>query len=155
MNGQAVHILLGTHGIELLVNTDFLCGNVDIVVWDKGFLVGFDSAVGNNFLPTSINLLASLYAKFIHSLIYHLLEGLIPHIHHKPALLGSKQVAGSADVQVLHCDVESAAQIGEFFYSAEAPARIFRNRCQWRHNQIAESLAVGTPHTTAELVKVA
>lgn len=51
--------------------------------------------------------------QFGDSLVENLLISLVAKILHESALLGAKQVARTADVEVLHGEIEAAAQFGE------------------------------------------
>ena len=70
-------------------------------------------------------------------------------------MFASEQIPGSPDIQILHGDIESAAQIGKSFDSSQTPAGIIRNGYHRRHYQIAERLGIGPSHPSPELMKVA
>ena len=51
------------------------------------------------------------HAQFIHGFRQNLLVGFVAHIGNEAALLGTQKVTGSPDIQILHGNVETAAQV--------------------------------------------
>ena len=92
--------------------------------------------------------------QFGDSLVENLLISLVAKILHESALLGAKQVARTAYVEVLHGEIEAAAQFGEVLQSLKAASCLGREHRLRRRKQVAERLAVGTSNATAHLVKV-
>ena len=88
------------------------------------------------------------------SLRENLLVGFITEIFHKTALLRAQQITRTTDIQVLHGEIEAAAQFTERFQSLQT-ATCLRGKCalRWRH-QIAESLLVASSYASTHLMQV-
>ena len=84
----------------------------------------------------------------------NLLIGFITQVLHESALLRPEQIAGTTDVEVLHGEIESAAQFGKSLQGLQTSACLLCQHRAWRCQQIAEGLAVAAPHTSAHLMKV-
>ena len=93
--------------------------------------------------------------QFVDSLREDFLICLISQIFHKSRLLCTQQVACSANVQILHCQRESATKVCKGLKSLQTPAALCRKICQRWSEEIAESLPVATSHTATHLVEVA
>ena len=104
----------------------------------------FGNEVGGGFLIPQL----------CHGLVENLLIGLVAEVGDEAALLGTQQIAGTTDVEVLHGDVDAAAQVGEILQSLQPSAAVRGQGCQRRCEQITESLAVAAPHTATHLVQV-
>ena len=87
------------------------------------------------------------HPQFLHGFGQNLLVSFITHIGDEAALFGPQKITGTADIQILHGNVEAAAQVREFFNGPQAPAGIVRNGNKRRHNEIAESLLIRPAHT--------
>ena len=96
-----------------------------------------------------------LVAQFLDGLGKYLLIGFVTQIGDETALFGSQKVTGTTDVEVLHGNVYSAAQVAIILNGLQASACVCAERCKRRGKQIAESLLVASSHTSAHLVKVA
>ena len=70
-------------------------------------------------------------------------------------MLGTQHVAGTADVEVLHGNVYTTAQVGEVFDGLQAAACLLREAAEGWGKQVAEGLLVAAAYTSAHLVKVA
>ena len=88
------------------------------------------------------------------SLRENLLVGFITQIFHKTALLRAQQITRTADIQVLHGEIEAATQFAERLQSLQTATRL-RSKCtlRWRH-QIAESLLVASSYASTHLMQV-
>ena len=69
-------------------------------------------------------------------------------------MLGSQHVAGSADVEVLHGNMNAASQFREAFDSLQPAACLLGERTQWRRKEITERLAIASSYAAAKLVQV-
>ena len=94
----------------------------------------------------------ALAAQFGHSLGQNLLVGFESDVGDVAALLGAEQVTRTANIEVLHRDVESRAQIRELLDGAQSASRIVGQQLVGRREQVAVGLLVGAPHATAHLV---
>lgn len=47
--------------------------------------------------------------------------GLEADVGDESALFGTQEIAGPSDVEILHGDIETASQVGEFFDGLESP----------------------------------
>ena len=117
-------------------------------------LVGFHSAVLDETLAGLLGGNARFHAQFLHRLGQDLLVGFKAHVGDEAALLRAQQVAGAADVQVLHRDVETAAQVGELLDGLQAAPGVLRDGNERRNHQIAERLPVGAAHAAPQLMQV-
>ena len=88
------------------------------------------------------------------SLRENLLVGFITQIFHKTALLRAQQITRTADIQVLHGEIEAATQFAERLQRLQTATRL-RSKCtlRWRH-QIAESLLVASSYASTHLMQV-
>ncbi len=115
-------------------------------------IAGLDVFAGFEFFGIEI---AELFVfQLTDSLVENLLIGLVAQVFHEAALLGTQQIARTTDVQILHSEVETTAQVREGLQSLQAPACFGRHRTAWRGQQIAEGLAVATAHTATHLMQV-
>ena len=101
-----------------------------------------------------VEILELIVLQFGHGLRQNLLIGLIAQVLHEAALLSAEQVAGAADVKILHGKVETTAEVGERLQCLQASARLGCEHAAGRREQVAERLAVAAPHPTAHLMKV-
>src|SRR5690606_3142950 len=84
-----------------------------------------------------------------------LVVGLEADVVHEAALLRAEQVAGAADVEVLHGDVDAAAEVAELFDGLQALAAEVGQQVRTGREQVAVGLAVAAAHAPAQLVQVA
>ena len=96
-----------------------------------------------------------LVLQFFDSLGKNLLVGLVAEVGDEATLLGTQQVARTADVQILHGNVDAAAEVGEVLDGLQTPTGILRQGTQRRGHEVAEGLLVRPPHATAHLMQVA
>ena len=102
-----------------------------------------------------IEVVELLVLQFGYCLRENLLVGFVTQVFHESALFGTQQVAGTTDIQVLHGEVETAAQVAEGFQGFQSAACVEGERSLRRSYQIAECLLVATPHSASHLVQVA
>ena len=119
-----------------------------------GGLVGFDGAVVHELLRARTQLDAGFHPQFLHGLGQDLLVSLVTHVGDETALLGPQEVAGAADIQVLHGDVEAAAQVAELLDGVQPAAGLVGQGNQRRHDEVAERFLVASSHAAAELMQV-
>ena len=96
-----------------------------------------------------------LVLQFGDGLRQNLLIGFVAQVFHKSTLFRAKEVTRPPDVEVLHGEVESAAQFGECLERLQ-PSSCFG--CEYafgRSYEVAERLLVAAPHTSPHLVQVA
>ena len=142
-------------GIKLLVDTDLLRLHLDVGIRNEGREVSLDSAVLDVCLIDIPGGYAGLHTEFVHSFGKYFLVCLVAHVGNETALLRTKQVSRSADIQILHCNVESASEVGELLYCLEPAPGIVRKGGERRHDQVAECLLVRPSYTASELMQVA
>ena len=87
-----------------------------------------------------------------HSLIQNLHIRLITQVGNESRLLGAQQITRTANIQVLHGDMDTGTQVAELLESLQSPATLYGQCRQRRCQQIAESLAVAASHTASHLV---
>ena len=92
--------------------------------------------------------------QFVYGLLQNLLIGFVAEVGDEAALFGPQHVAGSPDVEVLHGDVDAAAQLGEVLDCLQAAACLLRKARQRRGEEVAESFPVAPPDASAQLVQV-
>ena len=117
-------------------------------------MVSFHGTILHESLAGLLGDDACLHTQFLHRLGQNLLIRFKAHVGNETALFRAQQVAGAADIQILHRDIEAAAQVGEFLDGLQATARVLRNRDERRNHQITESLPVGPAYATPQLVQV-
>ena len=110
LSGDAVYFAVVGEGVQHLVEADLFGRNVYVIVRDEGGLVGFDGAVLNEETVPELGY-SGFDAKFLHGLGKDFLIGFVAHVGDEAALFGPKEVAGAADVEVLHGNVEAAAKV--------------------------------------------
>ena len=91
----------------------------------------------------------------MHCLGKNLLVCLVTEVGNETALLGSQQVAGSANVKVLHGYVHAATELAEALDGLKTSAGIGWQRLPWWREHIAERLSLASSHASAHLVQVA
>ena len=84
----------------------------------------------------------------------NLLVGLVSQIGDETALFGPQEIAGAADVEILHSDVDAAAEVGKTLDGLEAAATVVGQGTEGRRHEIAEGFLTTATHTTAHLVQV-
>ena len=117
---EAVHQLLfhfvhlGDLGAarQLLVQGHALEAVLDVFLGHEGVLGELDFRVEGRQDLGPLHLL--------HGLAQHAVVGLEAHRRDVPALLQPQDVAGPADLQVAHGDLEAAAQVGELLQGIQA-----------------------------------
>ena len=97
----------------------------------------------------------ALIPQLHHCLVENFLVCLVSQVADESALLCTEQVSGTADVQVLHGDVDAAAQFAEVLEGLQSAACVRRQGGQWWRKQVAECLSVAASHTSTHLVEVA
>src|SRR5690606_37562967 len=95
-----------------------------------------------------------VFLKFFDCLIHDLLVCLKPDFIDKSALFATKQVACTANFQVLHRDVESASKFTELLQGMNPLARIFGHHRERRRYEIAESFFVASSNPSSHLMQV-
>ena len=93
--------------------------------------------------------------QFQHRLFQNLLIGFVAQVGNKAALFGAQQIAGAANVEVLHSDLNAGAEVGKTLNGIEAAHRHGREGSFGRNREVAKRLAIAAPHPPAELVQVA
>ena len=84
----------------------------------------------------------------------NLLIGLISQIGDETTLLGAQEIAGAADVEILHGDVDAAAEIGKALDGLQAAATVVGQGAEGRRHEIAEGFLAAASHATTHLVQV-
>jgi hypothetical protein len=69
-------------------------------------------------------------------------------------LLRPDQVAGTADLEVAHGDVETRAEFGEFFYRPQAHAALLSQRLALGHQQVGVGPFAGAADPATDLVEL-
>ena len=80
------------------------------------------------------------------------LIGLVSQIGDETTLFGSQEIAGAADVEILHGDVNAAAEVGKTLDGLQAAATVVGQRAEGRCHEIAEGFLAAATHTTTHLV---
>ncbi|MEZ4808218.1 MAG: hypothetical protein R2815_12215 [Flavobacteriales bacterium] len=81
--------------------------------------------------------------------------GLEADVVDEAALFRAEQVARATDVEVLHGDVDAAAEVAELLDGLQALAREVGQQVRAGREQVAVGLPVAAPHAAAQLVQVA
>ena len=84
----------------------------------------------------------------------NLLIGLVAQIGHETTLLRTQQIPGTANVKILHGNVDSAAQIREILDGLQSAPTVIGQCAERGRHEIAESLLTAATHTTAHLVQI-
>ena len=105
-----LYFLFGSDGIELLVNSDFLRIDIDVIIGDERGLVRLYRTVAHIEIIVRLGLEAGFHAEFLHRFGKDLLVGFKAHVGNETALFRSEQVSGPPGIQILHGDVEAAAE---------------------------------------------
>ena len=92
--------------------------------------------------------------EFHDGLLEDLDVGLVAEIGNEARLFGTQQIAGATDVEVLHGDMDAAAEVAEVLQRLQTSAALHGQVGQWRCQQVAERLAVAAAHTATHLVQV-
>lgn len=112
-------VFLALYRIEFLIKRYAFTLLRYVVGRQQQFEIALYYAVGDIFGVFALSILVGIklaeffVAKLGDRLFQDLLIGLVAQIGDESALLGTEQIAGSADVEVLHCDVDSAPEIGK------------------------------------------
>ena len=154
-----VEFLFGGEVVELFVEQQALADAGDVVVGQEHFEVGFDDALFD-VLFGFFHFVAEEVAEFgLFEFVDGFVEDFVVHVvadvADEAALLGAKDVACAADVEVAHGDVESAADGAEFLDGFEAFLGLVGEDAVGGDEQVAEGFFVAAPHTAAHLVEVA
>ena len=80
--------------------------------------------------------------------------GLVAQIGHKTTLLRTQQIPGTANVEILHGNVDSAAQIREILDGLQSAPTVIGQCAERGRHEIAKSLLTAAAHTTAHLVQI-
>ena len=163
---EGFDLVVGLHIVEFTVQGDAFVLLRHITGGEHQFQVGVHHAVGDKLGATFQRITVICGAcsecvgkffgtQFGDGLLEHALVGLIAQVGDEAALLGSQQVARTADVQVLHGNLDAGAQVAETLDGLQAAARIGCQRLARRHEQVAEGLAAAAPHAASQLVQVA
>src|SRR6266480_4787568 len=81
-----------------------------------------------------------------------------PQVHvesdrvHETRLLGSEEIAGTAQLEILERDLVSGAELGVVLENRQAAVRIFVDRV--RHEQVAARAPMRAPDASAKLIKL-
>jgi hypothetical protein len=93
--------------------------------------------------------------QFAYGLFQDLVVGLEADVVDEAALFRAEQVARATDVQVLHGDVDAAAQVAELLDGLQAFAAEVGQQVRAGCEQVAVGLLVAAAHATAQLVQIA
>ena len=119
-----VYTLVRNHRIEFLVDSYLLRRHAYVRVRNERHLVRLNGTVGYIRLINVARGESCLHSEFFHGFGKYLLIGFKAHISDETALFRSKKVAGPTDIEVLHRNIEPAAEVGERLYGLEAAACI-------------------------------
>ena len=159
----SVELVVVVDVVELAVEQHTLCAARHIGIGEVHLEVALHGAVLHEGIACEVVALRYLLGvhvgklvvlQFGDRLVEYLLIRLVAKVLHKSALLGTEQIARTADVEVLHGEVEAATQFGEVLQSLQSAACLGGERRLRRCKQIAERLAVGATYATAHLVEV-
>ena len=92
--------------------------------------------------------------EFCHGFGQNLLVGFVAEVGNETALLGSQQVAGTTDVEVLHGNVYAGTEVGKVLDGLQTPAAVVGKGGKRRGKKVTERLSVATTYTSAHLMKV-
>src|SRR3989338_6236592 len=87
-------------------------------------------------------------------LVQHPAIEIEPHGCDVAVLLGAEDVARTADLEVLHREVETGPEVAEAFDRLEAPPGLLGEDGVLRHEKISERRAVEAADAAAQLVKL-
>ena len=143
------HVGFSFHVVKLLIEADAFAFLRDVIGRQHQLEVGVDNAVrhvcgvvvGVRCLAVAESVGKLFGGEFQHGFFEHFLIGFVAQVGNESALFGTEQVAGAAYVEVLHGNVNAAAQVGEAFDGLQATSRGGPERLAGRHEQIAERLA--------------
>ncbi len=160
---EGLDLVIGLHVVEFAVERDALILLGNIACGKHQFQVGVHYAVGDKLgrvllfasLGGGVHGRKLLGAQFGDSLFQDALIGLVAQVGDEAALLGAQQVARTANVEVLHGDLDARAQVAETLDGLQAAARVGAQGLAWRYQQVAEGLAAAASHASAQLVQVA
>ena len=160
---EAVNILVLGHGVELPVKLHSLRDARDVVVGQERLVVDRDLSVCHELGQSVILSHIIAREKFLElggfklndGLGEHLLVGLVAHVCYEARLLSPEDVSSTADVKVLHGDIEARAEVGKLLDNLQPPARLLRKGGEWRREKIAKGLLIASPDAPAELMELA
>ena len=108
-------------GVKFLVQTQPF-GNVrDVMIGDQNLHVCLNHTIFNKLpgLIRFVKILKLLLLQLKDCLIEDLLIHIKSNLRDKPALLSSKNIPGSPDIEVPHSNIKPASQVGELLYCAQ------------------------------------
>ena len=161
---EPLHILVALHPVQFAVEKHALAACRHIVLAEVHRQVAIELAIIYHLRTLHDVTLAHLFgiefvelfvAQFGDSLRENLLIGLVAEVGDEAALFGTQQIAGAADVEVLHGNVDATAQVAEVLDGLQTATRIEVEGRERRCQQVAERLLIRAPYPTTHLVQVA
>ena len=163
MKGFDFFILL--QPVELPVEQHSLAAARDVLLGEKQFQIALDLAIVYPLIfadlrsyfsiPIGKQLCEFVFLQFLNGFVENLLIGFVPQIGDKTALLRSQQIACAPNIQILHCQMDSASQIAEVLDRLQPTSRLRGERFRRRRQQETKGLLIASPHPPAQLVQIA
>ena len=100
-----------------------------------------------------IKLCELLGLQFLDGLFQYLLVSLVAKVGDEARLFATEQVACSANVEILHGQMNARAETREVLDGLKATACILGEQGVGRRKQVAERLLVGSSHSSAQLMQ--
>ena len=119
-----VQFTILVQGIKFLVDTHLFSLHVDITVRNERDLISLDGTILHVRIIDILAGKSYFESKFVHRLRQNLLISFVSHIGDISALFSPEKIAGTTDIQILHGDIETAAQVGELLDSLEPASGI-------------------------------
>ena len=138
----AGHILFGEERLDVALHVGF---RHKLLATQPAFLVAV--FVGKEVVEL-------VFLEFCHRLVEYLLVGFIAEVGDEAALFRSQHIARTTDVEVLHGDVDAAAEVAEVLHRLQTAAGHIVQGSEGWGDKVAECLPVATSHTSTHLVDV-